>query len=257
MARTFNRAILNPAPPRQLELHHKLNVKLQNKSVSSRGDVDMFLLVYMEDLTFTNDGSLPAKIEQGILDLEDRGIGAIFGIHISAMRGPGKPHFTPIYVEKPRDPNRELQDFPYVAHIELYNWPSEQAQLDLLHELDHVAQWIGTGLIRVAENEVTRDAFTLDIGFGLYGLPKKKYRTYQEVPDIQPTGARARLRQEFSYDEEFYPYVQDIAHLLQQTGKDVDSHFDELYDLMGGSPGSTQRGLAMKRQVQRLLARNR
>jgi len=240
----------NPAPPRQTTLHHDLVIKLRN-TYGARGG--LALPVYMEDLQFANDGSLPKNIEKGIVDLEDRGYVAAFVLNVRVSKKKGKPQFTPVYDPKPRNPTKDLQDFPFVADIEIYNWPSPQAELDLLHELDHVAQWIGTGLIRVAEDEPVQSAFDLEVGSGLYGLPKKKYRMYQEVPDVQPTGMKERLRQELSYDEEFYPYVQDIAAEIQRTGQSVDEYFADLADMMDRRPGSAARWENLKKQVKRLV----
>jgi hypothetical protein len=243
----------NPAPPRQLDLQQKVKVKLNQKWRKGSESGEVFMLTYMEDLVFSNDGSIPMNIEKGIVDLEDRGIIAVFPLYVTAHSGPGKASFTPMYLPKPRDPNKDLQDFQYLAQIDIFNWPSAQGERELLHELDHVAQWIGTGLIRVAEGETTQDAFEQEIGAGLYGLPKKKYRTWQYVPAEPPKGQRAWMRQELSYDEEFYPYAHDIAEEIKRTGQDFDDYFEDLSDMMDRRPGSRERWQNLKNQVRRLL----
>lgn len=248
-------ARFNPPPPRQDELHHKLVVKLGQKCSGKKESCDVFLFTYMEDLKFTNDGSIPMNIERGIIELEDRGVHSVFPVMVEAHTKKGTARFTPVPVNTPPDHTKELQDFPFLAHIDVYNWPSDQAKRELLHELDHMTQWIGTGLIRVAEGEMIRDAFQFDLGFSLYGLPKKKYRTYQEVPDVLPAGQRAHLRHELSYDEEFYPYVHDIAAEIQRLGQDPEEYFEDLSDMLDRRPGSRERWEELKHQVYRLLGR--
>ena len=243
-------AVSNPGIPRQSELIDKIVATLG----TVKGDKTVLLVPYMEDLYFKADGSYPANIEQGILAVEDAGITPKFPV--SKADGPTKMDVLPVTVP--------AGNFPFLVNLEIAKWPSPEALDALDHELVHVVQWLGTGLIRVVEGDSIVAAFTQTPGDVVFGAPKKKYRTYQRVPEILPTSVKGRLGLELSLDEEFMAYGRTFAQQVAKsfgyppTREDihlaVERYFDDLLaSSLVGVPGSARRWEGQKKLVRNLL----
>ncbi len=245
---------LNPGIPQQTDVINSILKALAGKT----GNNTALIVPYMEDLYFRADGSYPAIIEEGILKLEDLGIEPKFPIRVTVTKAKGPTSLDILPIDVP------LKYFPYVAHIQISNWGKPEAMDALDHELVHVVQWIGTGLIRLMQGSSVMDAFEQRPGEILYGAPKKKYRTYQEVPEVPPTDVRERLGLELSLDPEFMAYGRTFATQIapklpadaskEEIHRAVEAYFDDLLETsLRRVPGSEKRWEGQKKLVRRLL----
>lgn len=146
----------------------------------------------------------PPNIERGLRRLTESGVQPELTVEFAFAQFSGGGSFISRLQEK--------GVIPWKLEIEVRGYPSPSAADTLNHELQHLVQWAGTGLVRIAEAPAgpldLREMFRIRPGQGgVYGVPRRELRTYYGVEEGRSSGSTQSGAVHSQYDSEFHTNV--------------------------------------------------
>jgi hypothetical protein len=216
----YTRARPNKALPDQYKLVDKVKAQLtaevrrRGQTLINYGAISFSMPIRLSDVVWSERQGrpyTPPNIERGLRRLIEAGASPELTVHFEfAQEGSGGSF---------RKQMQKEGVLPWRLEIDVYGFPSPMAADTINHELQHFVQWVGTGLIRLAEAPAgpldLREVFRILPGHGgVYGVPRRDLRTYYGAEEGKTSGSTESTAIHAQYDVEFHTNVGSWASEL-------------------------------------------